>query len=61
MTKHAAILALENIEAAAIQGYAGGTLTALTAGMLRLELVNSETEIDALERAEKFIDEVKAA
>ena len=59
-TKAQATLALENIEHAAYLGIVSGVLTALEAGMLRLELANSETEIEALERAVKFIESVKS-
>lgn len=54
-----ACIALTNIEHAAILGYIVCPLAAMTASMLRLELMGSETEIEALERAEKFIDSVK--
>lgn len=60
MTKSQALQSLTNIEAAAILGYVNNPLAALEASMLRLELTNSETEVDALERAEKFIESVKA-
>lgn len=50
---------LINIENAAYLGIVSGVLTALEAGMLRLEVANSETEVDALERAQKFINSVK--
>ncbi len=59
MTTHEALLALENIEHAARAGYIRCPLAGFTASMLRLEIMNSETEVDALERAEKFIDSVK--
>ncbi len=49
---------LTNIENAAYLGIVSGVLTALTAGMLRLELTNSETETEALERARVFVDSI---
>lgn len=60
MTKQDALQALSNIEHAALRGYIRCPLAALTASMLRLELANSETELDALGRAIEFIDSVKA-
>ena len=60
MTKAQATLALENIEHAAHFGYISCPLAEITARLLRLELANSETELEALERANKFIDSVKA-
>jgi hypothetical protein len=60
MSKHDALISLENIEAAAIKGYIRCPLAALTARLLTLELANSETELDALGRAIEFIDSVKA-
>lgn len=59
MTKSQALQSLTNIEAAAIAGYIRNPLAGLTARLLTLELTNSETEVDALERAQLFIDSVK--
>lgn len=49
------IQTLENIELLATAGRLGNPLTALEALLLRLEITDSETELDALERAEAFV------
>lgn len=46
---------LENIELLAIAGDIGNPLTAITARLLKLEILDSETQCDALERAADFI------
>ena len=52
---------LNNIETLALLGSIPGTLTALTARMLAIELADTETEQEALERAAKFIRDCKIA
>jgi len=49
--------ALQNIELLSLLGSVPGTLTGLTAAMLRHELEYSETQADALERSRAFIVE----
>lgn len=53
--KQTMIQTLENIELLASAGRMGNPLTALEARLLRLEISDSETELDALERAEAFV------
>lgn len=49
------ITTLYNIEILATRGRIGNPLTAMTARLLSLEISNSDTAADALERAEEFI------
>jgi len=46
---------LRNIEILAISGTIPGELTDITALMLRHELADSDTQSDALERAQAFV------
>jgi len=55
------IKTLNDIETLALLGSIPGTLTALTARMLAVELAGTETEQEALERAEKFIRDCEAS
>ncbi len=52
---------LANIEALALYGTFGNPLTALTARMLTLEVRNSETSADAIERGWAFVASLHTA
>jgi hypothetical protein len=58
-TIHEMLLTLENLELLALNGHFN-PLAAMTARLLALEITNSETSADALERAAQFVEQCRA-